>query len=211
MVKKKEIKQFLEAYQDKIEKTIVIVDYGNVEKWKVGLKWKVDIRKMAQFVKNFSKGRKFLRRFYYGTDYGPKEKNKVMTEWSRAILEKAGMNRFHIVSKDVKYIYNSKKENGYEKKCDLDVEMAVDLIKERDNYDNIILFSGDGDLMYAVRYLKEKYNKNCIVFSARGHIGREVIDAKNDGTIDRIFFVEDFEYRLKAEKKFIYKNRKFKF
>ena len=33
--------------------------------------------------------------------------------------------------------------------------MTVDLIKERDNYDTIIIFSGDGDLVYAIKYLKE--------------------------------------------------------
>jgi hypothetical protein len=31
---------------------------------------------------------------------------------------------------------------GFEKKCDLDIEMAVDLIKERDNYDTAVMFSG---------------------------------------------------------------------
>ena len=81
-------------------------------------------------------------------------------------------------------------------KCDLDVEMAVDLIKERDFYDNIVLFSGDGDLMCAVKYLKDEYGKSCIVFGARDHIGREVIDAKTSGTIDAVCYAEDFEYRL---------------
>lgn len=50
--------------------------------------------------------------------------------------------------------------------------------------------------MYAVKYLKEKYEKKCFVFGARGHIGREVFDAKIDGIVDEIYFVEDFEYRL---------------
>lgn len=205
------IKKFIEDYSEKRDRTVVIVDYGNVEKWKVGLKWKVDIKRLSHLVKNFSIGNKYLRRFYYGTDYGPKEKHKVLSEWSRATLEKAKMNSFKIVTKDVKYIHNSRGEGGYEKKCDLDVEMTVDLIREKNNYDFIVLFSGDGDLMYAIRYLKEIYDKKCIVFSARGHIGREVIDAKSDGVIDNIFFVEDFEYRLKNIRRKIFKGRKFRF
>lgn len=211
MAKKEQIKKFIEEYKSKKERTIVIVDYGNVEKWKIGLKWKIDIRKLSQLIKNFSIGKKHLRRFYYGTDNGPSEKHKVLTEWSRAVLEKAKMNNYKVVTKDVKYIHDSEKESGFEKKCDLDVEMAVDLVKEKDSYDHIILFSGDGDLMYAIRYLKEKYSKNCIVFSARGHIGREVIDAKKDGVLERIFFAEDFEYRLRTIERRFFKRKKFQF
>jgi len=80
------------------------------------------------------------------------------------------------------------------------VEMTVDLIKERDNYDVIILFSGDGDLMYAIKYLKENYHKLCFVFSVRGHIGREIIDAKDDGVVTDILYVDDFEYRLNNDR-----------
>ncbi|RLC36406.1 hypothetical protein DRH27_05265, partial [Candidatus Falkowbacteria bacterium] len=62
-----------------------------------------------------------------------------------------------------------------------------------------------------IRYLKEKYKKHCIVFSARGHIGREVIDAKNDEVIDDIFFAEDFEYRLKRRRAFFRPKKSFRF
>jgi len=74
------------------------------------------------------------------------------------------------------------------------------LIRERDNYDNIVLFSGDGDLMYAVRYLNAEFGKKCYVFGARDHIGREVFDAKKDGIVTSIFFTEDFEYRLNMDR-----------
>ena len=192
----KEVKIFLESFVSKRERTIVIVDFGNVEKWKNGLKWQIGIKELAQLVKSFSYGKEFLRRFYYGADYGPNEKSQNIVEWSGAILDKARMNRFEVVNKRVKYIHNLNNKLGFDKKCDLDVEMTIDLIKERDNYDTIVLFSGDGDLTCAIRYLKEVYRKSCIVFGARDHIGREVFDAKIDGIIDDIFYAEDFEYRL---------------
>ena len=78
--------------------------------------------------------------------------------------------------------------------------MTVDLIRECDNYDTIILFSGDGDLMYAIKYLKDNFKKHCIVFGARGHVGREVYDAKTAGTVDDILYAEDFEYRLNKDR-----------
>lgn len=194
---KEEIKKFIESFSDKQERVMVIVDYGNVEKWKNSLHWKVGIKELAKLAKNFSRGKQFLRRFYYGSDYGQDEKNEYLTGWSRSILEKADMNNFEVVTKRVKYIYNSNSKSGFEKKCDLDVEMAIDLVKERNSYDTIILFSGDGDLMCAIKYLHDRYEKECYVFGARNHIGREVFDAHKGDVIKGILFVEDFEYRLK--------------
>lgn len=195
-----EINSFLESFQKKRERTITIVDYGNVEKWKQSLRWNIGIRELANLVKRFSYGKQPLRRFYYGSDYGQSENSTVLVEWSRAILEKASMNRFQVVTKRVKYIHSLDNKHGYEKKCDLDVEMIVDLIKERDNYDTIVLFSGDGDLMHGIRYLHDEYGKSCIVFGARNHVGREVLDAKNEGVVDHLLFAEDFDYRLDRER-----------
>ncbi|PJA37643.1 hypothetical protein CO181_02635 [candidate division WWE3 bacterium CG_4_9_14_3_um_filter_43_9] len=195
-----EIKKFLESFKPRQSRTIVIVDYGNVEKWKLSLSWKVDIKNLATLVKNFAYGNQSLRRFYYGADYGRDEKSTVLTEWSRSVIERANMNRFEVVKKRVKYIHNLNNKFGFEKKCDLDVEMAVDLIKLHENYDTVIIFSGDGDLMYAVRYLHETYTKECFVFGARDHVGREIYDAKNEGFVTEVLYAEDFEYRLNNQR-----------
>lgn len=195
-----EIKKFLETYVIRRERTMVIVDFGNVEKWKHGLGWRVGIRELAMLIKHFTYGQEFLRRFYYGADYGQSEKSTELTSWSKYMLQTADSNGFRVVDKRVKYIRSSDSVLGFEKKCDLDVEMTVDLIRERDNYDTIMLFSGDGDLMAALRYLKEEYGKKAIVMSARGHIGREVIDAKQEGVVEAILYADDFEYRLSMDR-----------
>ncbi len=196
----KEIARLLESFEDKRNRTIVIVDYGNIEKWKYSTKWKIGIRELAQLVKNFSKGSRSLRRFYYGADYGKNEKSVELSGWSKYILETAEANGFEVIDKRVKYIHSRDNVHGFEKKCDLDVEMAIDLIRKREEYDTIVLFSGDGDLMCAVRYLQEEYKKQCIVFGARDHTGREVFDAQNDAVVSDILFAEDFEYRLNMER-----------
>lgn len=195
-----EIKKFLASFVPKRERTVVIVDFGNVEKWKYGLGWRVGIRELASLVKHFTYGKRFLRRFYYGADYGPNEKSTTLTNWSKYMLRTADLNGFEVVDKRVKYIHSPDNVHGFEKKCDLDVEMAIDLIRERDNYDTIILFSGDGDLVTALAYLHKEYGKKAIVMSARGHIGREIIDAKRDGIVDEILYADDFEYRLNMDR-----------
>ncbi|MFA5986404.1 MAG: NYN domain-containing protein [Parcubacteria group bacterium] len=197
---KDEIKKFVDSFSNKKEKTLIIVDYGNIEKWKHSLIWRVGIKELAQLCKNFSTGKKFLRRFYYGADYGENEKSTNLISWSRLILEKAKMSGFDVVQKRVKYIHSDDNKYGFEKKCDLDVEMAVDLIKERDNYDTVILFSGDGDLMYAIKYMYEEYQKECYVFGARNHVGREVFDMQKLGVVKEVLFAEDFEYRISFDK-----------
>lgn len=195
-----EIKKFLESLISKRERTIVIIDFGNVEKWKHGLGWRVGIRELATLVRHFTSGHRFLRRFYYGADYGPNEKATALTEWSKYMLRTADLNGLEVVEKRVKYIHTPDNVLGFEKKCDLDVEMAVDLIRERENYDTIVLFSGDGDLVAAIRYLKEEYGKQAIVMSARGHLGREIIDARNLGIVANILYADDFEYRLNMDR-----------
>lgn len=195
-----EIKNLLDSFADKQERTLLIVDYGNVEKWKGGLGWDVGIRELSKLGKHFSKGSKYLRRFYYGSDFGENEKHFTLEPWSAKALETALFNNFEVVTKRVKYIHSKNNIHGFEKKCDLDVEMTVDLIKERDNYDTAIIFSGDGDLMHAVKYLHDEYQKNCYVFGARGHVGREVYNAKKNKIIKDIFYVEDFEYRLNSKR-----------
>ena len=192
-----EIKTFLESHQAKRERTLVIVDFGNVEKWKESLGWRVGIQELARLVKNFSFGTKHLRRFYYGSDYGKSERSHTLSIWSHKMLERAELNRFQVVTKRVKYIHDG---DRFEKKCDLDVEMAVDLIRLQDEYDSVVLFSGDGDLVYALRYVVDQFRKEIIVFGARNHVGREVIDAKNEGIVNRLLFAEDFESRLNMDR-----------
>jgi uncharacterized LabA/DUF88 family protein len=201
---RREINFFIDSFKNKKNRTIVIIDYGNLEKWKKSLKWIIGIKELAQLIKNFSFGNKGLRRFYYGEDYGSKEKSLILSEWSRAILEKAEYNRFERCSKRVKYIHDKDRASGFDKKCDLDVEMTIDLVKLRDSYDTILLFSGDGDLMYAIEYLHNEYGKECYIFGARDHIGREVFDAKIGGILKDIIFIEDFEFRLNRDR---FKNR----
>ena len=96
-----EIKTFLDGYESKRERTIVIVDFSNVEKWKKNLGWKIGIQELSKLVRNFSIGQQYLRRFYYGSDYGPSERSVTLTAWSAEILHRASMNRFAVVTKRV--------------------------------------------------------------------------------------------------------------
>lgn len=194
---KAEINTFLNSFKNDRDRNIVIIDFANVDRWQDSLGWPVSIKGLAQLIKYISYGDKSLRRFYYGADYGPRNNSNELMPWSNTILSRVKYNNFELISKRVKYIPDPNyTPSGLIKKCNLDIEMAVDLITQKDNYDRAFIFSGDGDLAYAIEYLNRKYNKEFYIFVARNHLGKELIDAKREGKIEKILFVEDLEYRL---------------
>lgn len=193
---KDQVKIFLDNLSQSKERNIVIVDFANVDRWRDSLGWSIGIKKLGQLMSHISQGKKFLRRFYYGQDFGPKDSSNTQTPWSQKIHMSAQFSGFEIITKRVKYIPDQKYATGFITKCNLDIEMAVDLIREKDNYDTAIIFSGDGDMAYVCNYIHNECSKTIYVFGARDHIGRELIDAKKNGVIKDILFAEDFEYRL---------------
>ncbi len=56
-------------------------------------------------------------------------------------------------------------------KCDFDAEIARDIILEIDNYENLILFSGDGDFASTVNHLVEDKKKRVFVMYPSGSFG----------------------------------------
>ncbi|HAJ44588.1 MAG: hypothetical protein UV53_C0019G0007 [Candidatus Azambacteria bacterium GW2011_GWE1_42_9] len=59
------------------------------------------------------------------------------------------------------------------RKCDFDVEIARDVFNLSNNFEHLILFSGDGDYAALVEDLTVNKNKKVIVIFAPGHVGKE--------------------------------------
>jgi uncharacterized LabA/DUF88 family protein len=68
------------------------------------------------------------------------------------------------------------------RKCDFDVEIARDVLNMTDDYDTLLLFSGDGDYFALTEDLIKKGKKVILVF-AEGHKGKEY-----DTISDSLFF-----------------------
>lgn len=54
------------------------------------------------------------------------------------------------------------------RKANCDVDMAFHLMKEKDNFDRVIVLSGDGDFLPVLKYLRHTENKEVIILG-RGH------------------------------------------
>lgn len=139
---------------NKIKKvrTGVFIDGSN-------LFWAVNMRdrntgEKIHFQICFEKLKKYLKRQYSPVfyNYYACEDNKPRNE----IYEKKalGQKKFHnkldglgynVSRKDLKYI-------GKNTKGDTDIEIAMDMNKLVNDYDNIVLFSGDSDFLSAIKF-----------------------------------------------------------
>jgi len=58
------------------------------------------------------------------------------------------------------------------------MEIAVDSTYKLNHYDTLILFSGDCDFEYLLKFLRGK-NKTAIVFSRTGHVAKELLPSSS--------------------------------
>lgn len=80
------------------------------------------------------------------------------------------------------------------RKANCDVDMAFHLMREKDNFDRVVVLSGDGDFLPVLKYLKE-IKKEVIVLGRGKRTAKEIKQFTADN-------FRDFEYlreRLKME------------
>ena len=65
-------------------------------------------------------------------------------------------------------------ENGtFKKKANCDVDMTFHLMKQKDNFDRVVILSGDGDFLPVLKYLKNQ-GKKIIVLSRGSRTAKEI-------------------------------------
>jgi len=65
------------------------------------------------------------------------------------------------------------------RKCDFDVEITRDALNSANDYETLLLFSGDGDYAALAKDLIQKGKKVILVF-APGHMGKEYLEIESD-------------------------------
>ncbi|TSC97273.1 MAG: hypothetical protein CEN88_89 [Candidatus Berkelbacteria bacterium Licking1014_2] len=177
-------------------KTLAIIDWANVYGWSEKLKWQVDPKKLYKYLKSYLEIEEI--RFYFGAEKGNKKSegfqkkikkigyNLISKElkWVPVSLDKSHFKKF--LEELARISGNLKKSSSdiagqlekimktpiYRRKCDFDCEIAIDVMKNIDAIDSLILFSGDGD--YAVLVDETiKNGKQAIVVFAKGCKGKE--------------------------------------
>jgi uncharacterized LabA/DUF88 family protein len=139
----------------------VFIDEANIYHSQKTLSWKVDYLKLKKYLSKM--GHIKVLNFY--TSY------QNTNSKQQKFLDKLKDFNYTVFTKKLKII----ESNGvFIKKGNLDIELAVDAYRLKNEYDTIVLFSGDSDFDYLLKLLKDE-NKNIIVISTAEHISRELI------------------------------------
>jgi len=141
--------------------------------------WRVDYKKMKNFFKDICDLEKIS---FYSADFKTKNQNRFLT------FLKKGLS-FKLITKPLKEYDDHTKEVPH-RKANFDVEIAVDAVHKLKQYKTFVLFSGDCDFEYLLRFLRGQ-NKITIVFSRKGHIAKELPPASN-----YYFDIVDFRYEI---------------
>ncbi|MDD5318196.1 MAG: NYN domain-containing protein [Candidatus Pacebacteria bacterium] len=156
----------------------VFIDASNIYHSQKTLGWKVDYIKLIEYLKAEAKQAGYIvsaTHFYTGVSPEDTKQKGFLT-----ILQNAG---YIIHSKELKIIQN--RDGGILKKGNLDVELTLDAYRWREDYRDIILFSGDSDFAQLVDLLKIK-GKMVLVCSTRNHVSIELIQRVKFIDLDKL-------------------------
>lgn len=140
--------------------------------------WHIDYKKFEKFFKTMCDLKKIN---FYSANFGSESHNRFLT-----FLKNLGLK---LKTKAIKEYTDHTPETPH-RKANFDVEIAVDATFTLNDYDTFILFSGDCDFEYLLRFLRGQ-NKTTIVFSRSGHIAKELPPACN-----HYFDIADFRQEL---------------
>ena len=102
---------------------------------------------------------------------------------------------YRLYLKPVKIYYQ---ENGStQRKANCDVEMAFYLMKERDNFDRVLVLSGDGDFLPILKYLKE-VGKEVIILARGPRTVREIRQFADSNFRDFVRLEKDIKFERKG-------------
>ncbi|MEK7069668.1 MAG: NYN domain-containing protein, partial [Patescibacteria group bacterium] len=189
-------------------RAIAFIDYANIKAWIRGKNLSVDLKALYSALKDAGVSDV---RFYYGTDakndkigsffrklssFGYSVTTKPVQYFKIALLELLNQqsNKRWLETMDAPLKTNlldeavRLDEQGIEffvPKANFDVEITADSLKVTKNYDQIILFSGDGDFAYLLKTLK-KLGKRSVVVSGRKSLSGSLIkEADKFVTLER--------------------------
>ena len=101
---------------------------------------------------------------------------------AQLLLVSRHLSRIHFYQKLEEFGYKlhlkpvklyTQEDGTTKRKANCDVDMAFYLMKEKDNFDRVIILSGDGDFLPTLKYLKD-YGKEVIVLARAPRTAKEI-------------------------------------
>lgn len=141
----------------------VFVDAANILYSQQTLRWRVDYKKLKEY---FAKECDLKAIYFYTGRVGKNHKQN-------SFIKKLEQLGYTVKAKEVKRIKISK--SSYEWKGNLDVELTIDVLGNINNFDTLILMSGDSDFAPLLDAVKAQH-KRVLVMSTKGHVSKELLD-----------------------------------
>lgn len=143
------------------------------------LRWSVDYKKFNIF---FGSIGNFLGTRFYTADFTTDSHRKFLYFLDKGL-------KFKLTTKPLKE-YNDHTLDAPHHKANFDVEIAVDSTFSMDDFDTLILFSGDCDFEYLIKFMRGN-GKIVIGFSRSGHVAKELPPA-----LSHYFDIADFRQEI---------------
>jgi len=143
------------------------------------LGWHVNYKQLKKFFKNFGELKQI---HFFSPDFKTNNHTKFLSFLRNGL-------KFRITTKPLKE-YQDHTPNKPHRKANFDVEISAIATYHIKDYKTFILFSGDSDFEYLLKFLRGR-GKICIVFSRQGHVASELPPASNY-YFDIVDFRKDF-------------------
>jgi len=152
------------------KKSLILIDASNLYYGFINYNWELNYVKFYRWLhKNFAPiGIYFFDGTMTQKTFFEKYPNYTLQDF---ILHKDKENDFFKMLKHVGYKIRTKpvasvydKTSGdYKRKCNFDVEITILALDLLNDYDELVLCSGDGDFIKLLKYVKGKFKKTMII------------------------------------------------
>lgn len=146
-------------------RTAVFIDAANIYFAQKTIGWRIDFKKLLEY---FKKNTNLTRIAFYSAINPENERERKFHDF----LEIIG---YAVRHKEIKFIKDETDEaHGGHHKGNIDVDLTIDAVHFRDDFDSFVLLSGDSDFESLIKYLK-MFHKRCVVMSTKDHVSIELI------------------------------------
>ena len=148
------------------EKIVAIfIDGENLHYTLKALNWKINFRRLLEYFRS-SKEYIIYNAFFYTS--------RANSEARKNFLNSLIFKGYTVRQKEIKQIKNRDGEI-IDQKCNVDIEIVIEMFDTIPHYDIAILFSGDSDFVEAVKRLRAK-GKRIICVSEKGYASKELVN-----------------------------------
>ncbi|MEN9201898.1 MAG: NYN domain-containing protein [Thermostichus sp. DG02_2_bins_29] len=154
-------------FQTPVTRVSIFIDGNNMFYAQQKNGWFFDPRRVLEYFAKSQPNVELVNAFWYTGIKDPHDQ--------RAFRDALISLGFTVRTKFLKE-YRDDDSGRYSQKANLDIEIVIDMFNTVEQYNKIVLFSGDGDFERAVELLRSK-NTQITVVSTEGMIARELRNA----------------------------------